>query len=184
MNQLSPVFLLSQIPQLWLRCANFELYLVDPVVETLTPPMIISPAELEPGEFEFVYPIHDYGQKLMTSRAQDMYNGLSMCRLYYTIEKMIFMLIERIKQGGASSEDEVQIAFGGHLNAQRKAFESVINLTYNVVVINFDPGVWGERYLENIKQIAQKGYGYPSESPRTIYRQHPNIKKATLSSKY
>jgi hypothetical protein len=103
-----------------------------------------------------------------------------MCKLYYTIEKMIFLLTERLKTGGISVETEVQIAFGGHELAQRKTFESVINLPYNVVVTNFDPGVWGEKYLQTVKRLADKGYGYPPEAPRDSYRQTPST---TLGSK-
>lgn len=87
------------------------------------------------------------------------------------IEKMIHILVERLKSGGVSPEDEVQVAFGGHELAQRKAFESVINLSYNVVVTNFDPGAWGEKYLKNVKQISKSGYGYPKEAPRDNFRQ-------------
>ena len=94
-----------------------------------------------------------------------------MCKLYYTIEKMIFLLVERLKTGGVAAETEVQVAFGGHELAQRKGFESIINLSYNVVVTNFDPGVWGDHYLKMAKRLADKGYGYPSEAPRDTYRQ-------------
>ena len=97
--------------------------------------------------------------------------GKSMCKLFYTIEKIIFMLVERLKTGGTSAETEVQVAFGGHELAQRKGFESIINLSYNVVVTNFDPGPWGERYLQVVKRLAEKGYGYPAEAPRDSYRQ-------------
>ena len=83
---------------------------------------------------------------------------------------MIFLLVERLKSGGVSTEAEVQIAFGGHELAQRKGFESVINLVHNVVVTNFEPGRWGERYLEIVKRLSEKGYGYPSEAPRDVYR--------------
>ena len=96
--------------------------------------------------------------------------GMSMCKLFYTIEKMIYLLIERLKTSGVDAETEVQVAFGGHEIAQRKAFESIINLTYNVVATNFDPGVWGERYLQTVKRLADKGYGYPSEAPRDNFR--------------
>jgi hypothetical protein len=80
-------------------------------------------------------------------------------------------LVERLKAGGVATDTEVQIAFGGHELAQRKGFESIINLSYNVVVTNFDPGPWGERYLQIVKRLADKGYGYPPESPRDTYRQ-------------
>ena len=38
------------------------------------------------------------------------------------------------------------------------------------MVTNFDPGSWGERYLEIVKRLSDRGYGYPSEAPREIYK--------------
>ena len=105
--------------------------------------------------------------------------GMSMCKLFFTIEKMINILISRLKSGGVSQETEVQVAFGGHEIAQRKAFESIINLSYNVVVTNFEPGEWGERYLENVKRMASK-YGYPPEAPRETYKQSYNSSSAGI----
>lgn len=169
-----PLLLVERVYQLWRHWADFELYIVSPTIDVIFPPLILLP-ELISGantgmeEWEFVYPIHDYGYKMVTSKGMDM-SGMSMCKLFFTIEKMIYLLIERMKSGGVDSDVEVQVAFGGHEIAQRKAFESVINLTYNVVVTNFDPGAWGEMYLQNIKRIADKGYGYPSETPRTSFR--------------
>lgn len=168
-----PVSLIEKVYQLWGHWADFHLFIITPTIDIISPPLII-PAEALPdsNEMEFVYSIHDHGYKLSTSKGQDMYSvGMSMCRMYYTIEKMIYLLIERLKSGGISTETEVQVAFGGHELAQRKAFESIINLSYNVVVTNFDPGVWGERYLQTVKRLADRGYGYPSEAPRERYRQ-------------
>lgn len=169
-----PGLLLERVYQLWWRWANFELYIVSPTIEAITPPLILYPeiisgANADTEEREFVYPIHDFGFKMVTSKGLDM-SGMSMCKLFYTIEKMIYLLIERLKSGGVDAEQEVQVAFGGHEIAQRKAFESIINLSYNVVVTNFDPGPWGDAYLRNIKVIADKGYGYPSEAPRSIFK--------------
>lgn len=163
-----PVALIERVYQLWWHWADFELFIVSPTIPAVSPPIIMEP-ELIPGsnEREFVYPIHDHGYKLTTSKSQDMFTaGMSMCKMFYTIEKMIYLLIERLKSGGVDEETEVQIAFGGHEIAQRKAFESVINLSYNVVVTNFDPGAWGERYLQTVKRLADKGYGYPRPAPR------------------
>lgn len=158
--------------QMWLNWAHFELSFISPQIDEAFPPTMIAPEDVgSSDEKEFVYPICDYGNKLSTSKATDMYSvGMSMCKLFYTIEKMIFILIERLKEIGTDTETEVQISFDGHLLAQRKAFESVINLNYNVVVVNFDPGVWGEHYLAIVKRLADKGYGYPSETPRDVYR--------------
>lgn len=162
----------EKVYQLWWHWADFHLFIITPSFDIIEPPVVV-PAEPLPGshELEFVYPIHDYGFKFSVSKAQDMYNaGQSMCKLFYTIEKIIFLMIERLKAGGVTTETEVQIAFGGHELAQRKGFESIINLSYNVVITNFDPGEWGERYLQIAKRLADKGYGYPPESPRDTYK--------------
>lgn len=176
-----PITIVERVYQLWWRWADFQLYIITPTIQEISPPVIIPPEHLPHSEeYEFVYPIIDEGFRLRTSKAENMYSaGMSMCKLYYTIEKMIFLLVERLKASGISTETEVQIAFGGHELAQRKAFESVINLVYNVVVTNFDPGSWGERYLEMVKRLADKGYGYPPQAPRNTYR-HPPTSGKTL----
>ena len=163
----------EKIYQLCWNWASFELFIITPTIDVKEPPLVIQAERLlNSEELEFVYPIYDHGFKLSTSKAEDMFvAGKSMCKLNYTIEKMIFILIERLKEAGVSAETEVQISFMGHELAKRKAFESVINLNFNVLVTNFDPGVWGERYLQNVKVIGDKGYGYPSETPRDNYRQ-------------
>lgn len=168
-----PVQLVERVYQLWWHWADFSLFIVSPTIEVISPAIVHEP-ELIPQteEHEFVYPIHDHGYKLTTSKAQDMYTaGMSMCKLFYTIEKMMAILVERLKTGGVDAETEVQVAFGGHLIAQRKAFEIVINLKENVVVTNFDSGEWGERFLQNIKRLSDKGYGFPPTAPRTSYKQ-------------
>jgi hypothetical protein len=170
-----PMTIVERVYQIWWNWADFHLFIVSPFIETIIPPIIVKP-EVIPGtsELEFVYTIQDAGSRLSTSKGEDMVSaGMSMFKLYMTIEKMIYMLVERLKSGGINSETEVQVSFGGHLLAQRKAFESIINLSYNVVVTNFDPGAWGERYLQIVKQNADK-YGYPPEAPRQTYRQSFN----------
>lgn len=166
LQQVAGVFLL------WWHWAYFEITVTSPSLPRYIPPKIVHPAPISGSdEQEFVYEIIDSGYKLATSKGEDMYSvGMSMCKMFYTIEKMIFILIQRIKEEGINTETEVQITFDGHLLAQRKAFESIINLNYNVVVTNFDPGPWGEKYLEMVKRMSDKGYGYPSEAPREVYK--------------
>jgi hypothetical protein len=168
----NPIRLVERVYQIWWHWADFHLYVISPHIDTISPPIIISSERISGSEeMEFVYSIHDSGAKLSTSKSEDMMSaGMSMCKLFYTIEKMIYLLVERLKSSGVSTDTEVQIAFGGHELAQRKAFESIINLSYNVVVTNFDPGVWGERYLQTVKRVADKGYGYPVEAPRDNFR--------------
>lgn len=167
---------------LWWQCADFHLYVTHPILERFSEPKIILPEKLaDSDQVEFVYPITDYGDQFSTSKGEDFYAaGFSMCKLYFTIEKMIAILVERFKEGGISEETEVQVAFGGHEFAQRKAFESVINLKYNVVVTNFDPGQWGEKYLQNVKRISDQGYGYPTETPRDTYRNLATINSTMI----
>jgi hypothetical protein len=163
----------SGVYQLWGNWAYFELIINSPIIDELVPAVIIEPAIVDNDTFEFVYPIVDFGNKLITSKGEDMYSvGTSMCKLYYTIEKMIGILMDRVKSSGGGNEElkEVLVEFDGNQLAQRKAFESIINLNHNVVVSNFDPGTWGEKYLATIKRLADKGYGYPSEAPRDIYK--------------
>lgn len=167
-----PIARVQMVYQLWSHWADFTLLIIDPSFDAIIPPKILLPEPVGNDELEFVYPIRDFGYKMSTSKAEDMFtSGMSMCKLYYTIEKMITLLIERLKEGGTGTETEVQVAFAGHELAMRKAFESIINLTYNVVVTNFDPGSWGQRYLETVKRIGNLGYGYPSVTPRMPYRQ-------------
>ncbi|MBA2653336.1 MAG: virulence factor [Tatlockia sp.] len=163
-----PIALIERIYQLWWHWADFSIYVVSPTILSIVPPIIIEP-EVDPqtNKPEFVYNIFDHGFKLTTSKAEEMYSaGMSMCKLFATIEKMIYILVERLKSGGISEETEVQVSFGGHEIAQRKAFESIINLPYNVVVTNFDPGDWGEQYLQTVKRLGERGYGYPRTAPR------------------
>lgn len=164
--------LASIVYQVWQRWANFELTIVSPSLPNFDPPHILKPESLPNNEgVEFVYIIHDYGNKFITSKQEELFSaGLSMCKLHYTIEKIIALLVARLDQGGVDKETEVQIAFAGHESAQRKGFESVINLKENVIVINFEPGVWGERYLNLVKKWADRGFGYPKEAPRDVYR--------------
>ncbi len=167
---------------LWWRFADFHLYVTHPVLERFSSPQIITSEKLaDRNHEEFVYSIMDYGDQFSTSKGEDIFTaGFSMCKLYFTIEKIILLLIERLKNEGISEKTEVQLAFGGHEFAQRKAFESIINLKHNVVVTNFDPGSWGEKYLQNVKRISDQGYGYPTEAPRDTYR-HPTTMNSSTS---
>ena len=167
---------------LWWHWAYFEITVTSPSLPTYNPPKIVHPALVSgTDDYEFAYDICDRGYKLSTSKGEEMYSvGMSMCKMFYTIEKMIYILVKRIKDEGINTEAEVQVTFDGHLLAQRKAFESIINLNYNVVVTNFDPGSWGERYLEIVKRLSDRGYGYPSEAPREIYKIN---KRSTTPSK-
>lgn len=168
-----PIALIEKVYQIWWRWADFHIYVIDPTLSVIDPARVIPPEPLEGStDVEFVYPIVDQGFQLSTSKGEELFTaGLSMCKMYYTIEKIISILIERLKASGVDMEAEIKVSFGGHELCQRKAFESIINLPYNVVVTNFEPGTWGESYLATVKRMADKGYGFPSETPRDNYRQ-------------
>lgn len=155
------------------RFADFHIYVANNLFKRYPKPELMMPDRLPNSDlYEFVYPIVNFGDQLSTSKGEDGYRaGFSMCKLYFTIEKMVAILIDNLKAQGIDEQTEVQIALGGHEFAQRKGFESIINLKYNVVVTNFDPGEWGERYLQNVKQLSEHGFGYPPEAPRDIYKQ-------------
>jgi hypothetical protein len=175
----------SEAYQLYWRWSHFELKITEPnAFEPIDPPKIILPELIDgSSEVEFVYPIYDFGNVLSTSKGEEIHNtGMSMCKLHFTIEKMIYLLIEKLKSGGIDESVAVHIEFDGHELAQRKAFESVINLAYNVVVTNFDPGAWGDKYLAIVKRLGEKGYGYPLKSPRVeVY--HRSYSASTAAKK-
>ncbi|MCC5791250.1 MAG: virulence factor [Legionellaceae bacterium] len=164
--------------------AWFSLHVISPYIEPIRPSIIHMPDSLEDREqeAEHVYPIIDTGDSLATSKAEEMFHaGFSHCKLYYTIEKMLWLLHERLRSGGIGSEDEVQIAIHGYQSAIRYAFASVINMQENILILNFDPGNWGEQYLEVIKRMAQN-YGFPAASPRDMFRKGHGQSKRPLRS--
>jgi hypothetical protein len=90
----NPLAMVDKVYLLWWNWADFHIQIISPHFDFVHPPKIIEP-ELIPGtnEHEFVYPIHDFGSRLSTSKAQDMFSaGMSMCRMHFTIEKMIFII--------------------------------------------------------------------------------------------
>lgn len=163
----------SLVYLLWWNWADFSLTVVSPTMKTFEKPKILKPGK------EFVYTIHDFGNRWTTSKQADMFAmGKSMCRLHYTIEKIIDLLIQRLKSMNIDDKTEVQVLLEGHELAQRKGFEVIINLAYNVVVANFNPGPWGEWYLRTVKNLSDKGYGFPSPAPRDTYK-NPMKKEST-----
>lgn len=164
--------LADAIYQLWQHWADFEIKILSPSLPILNPHVIHLP-ELIPNstDYEFVYPIHDHGDRLLTSKQNELFSsGKSMCKLYYTIEKMIAILVQRLEHEHVGTDQEIQVAFDGHELPQRKGFEVIINLKQNLVVTNFIPGAWGEYYLRAVKNLSDRGYGYPTQSPRDIYK--------------
>jgi len=135
-------------------------------------PNIIKPAPLIEDEsiFEYVYPIYDYGDRLLASKQSDSeLNQMSMLKMYYTIEKMVMLWSEKIKET-KTAPDELFFYLEGHVYCLRKAFEVIINLPDNWLIMNFDPGEWGNNYLSTLQRLRKKDFNYPPPAPRDLYR--------------
>ncbi len=167
-DNLTPELIAEYIEYFAFLWADFTLTIVDPVVEAVSPPTIIEPEVNEDTkEKEHVYSIIDEGFRLKMSRGEEAFSsGNSLFKYFMTIEKMVSILVERLKTGGISDETEVRVAFYGFELGQRKAFESILNLSQNVVVVNYDAAEWGERFMNIVLQLAERGYGMPSATPR------------------
>lgn len=139
-------------------------------------PKIYQPQPLieDPNTLEFVYPILDYGNCLVSSKGMEtLFSGQSMLKMYYTIDKMISILHEKITDKESEigqTFPEVSIELWGFDLCLRKAFEVIINLPENWIITNYEPGDWGNRYLDILQKLAEKGYAYPPPAPRDYYR--------------
>lgn len=135
-------------------------------------PNIIGPAPLIEDEslLEYVYPIYDFGDRLLASKQSDSeLNQTSMIKMYYTIEKMVMLWSEKIKAIDVES-GELFFYLEGHTYCLRKAFEVIINLPDNWLIMNFDPGEWGNNYLATLQRLRKKDFAYPPPAPRDFYR--------------
>lgn len=157
--------------------ASLEIRIDDPRFALTEEPVVIKPAPLEddPNQLEFVYTILDYGDRLMASKqSENQIEDLSMLRMYYTIEKMICVMSEKLhKIEPTKNEDlekEILFYLEGHQLCMRKAFEVIINLPDNWVVMNFDPGTWGNNYLATLQRLRDKNFDYPPPAPRDYFR--------------
>jgi len=152
--------------------AFFEIRIEHEHFKLQDEPNIILPAPLEddPNLLEHVYSIYDYGDRLVTAKQSEAeINQQSMLKMYYTIEKMIAIWNEKIHSANASS-DELFFYIDGHVFCLRKAFEVIINLTDNWLIMNFDPGEWGNNYLATLQRLRKKDFSYPPPAPRDVYR--------------
>ena len=132
---------------------------------------IIQPQPLieDASQYEFVYPIFDHGDRLLS--AKELGTGSCMIKMFYTIEKMISELYQKyLAAAGGGGIDEFKIYLEGEVLSIRKAFEVIINLPENWVVMNFEPGDWGGYYLNTLQKLYDKGYSYPEPAPRDYYR--------------
>lgn len=169
-SNMSETDILDYLYYLKMIWGDFHLYIVEPLIEIRVPDKIIPPKTFDDGEIENVFDIHDEGFRLSTSRGvEGIVLGHSLLKFYNTIEKMVAILVERMSSGGVDKDVEVRVAFYGHELGQRKAFESILNLEQNVVVTNFDGGEWADRLMNMVLNLADRGYGLPSSSPRKSY---------------
>ncbi len=170
LNDMDEYDISDYVYYLWMIWGDFQLYIIDPLIEPISPSIIIPPSQVKNDEYENVFDIHDEGFRLSCSRGYEgIALGHSLLKFYNTIEKMVALLVERIRTGGIDDETEVKVAFYGHELGQRKAFESILNLEQNVIVTNFDPGEWGDRFMKTVLTLVEKGYGPPQGSPRKVY---------------
>ncbi len=182
-KELDEISLSKAIAYLNQARAFFEIRIENERFKLQEEPNIILPAPLEDdaNSLEHVYPIHDYGDRLVTAKQfETEINQLSMFKMYYTIEKMISIWNQKIKEEDASS-DELYFFLDGHLYCLRKAFEVIINLTDNWLIMDFDPGEWGNNYLATLQRLRKKDFSYPPPAPRDIYRHKPGIKTLKAS---
>ncbi len=178
-HELNEIALQQGILYLQQTHAYFELRIEHPSFVLTEQPVIIKPAPLEDDkhQVEHVYSIFDFGDRLITSKVTEhQIENLSMLKMFYTIEKMVFIMhdkISKIDSGGSTSDDkqnEFMFYLDGHILCLRKAFEVIINLPDNWLVMNFEPGEWGNSYISALQRLREQGYQYPPPAPRDIYR--------------
>ena len=85
-----------------------------------------------------------------------------------------------LSSSGGANNDEVKVFLDGHILCKRKMFEVIINLSENWVVMNFDPGQWGNNYLDGLQKLYKRGYPYPPSAPRTVFQHKPGTPTGTL----
>lgn len=166
---------------LWLIYADFHITVVEPFIQIIEPPTIIKPAyDQERQMYENVYTILDYGYAFRTSRGEDASLGsTAMGKLYNTIHKIIRLVLKRVQDeasGGTGKFDpnaEIKIGLFGHELGKRKAFALIMDWDINANIVNFDPRIWGERFISNLKNMIASGRGYPPDLKRVSERVAP-----------
>lgn len=176
---------LSQyLTYLWMLYANSHIMLVAPYVESKVPAVFIPPAYDETLKaVENVYTILDHGYAFSTSRGEDATAGsTAMGKLYNTIQKMVRLIFERVKEQGGdagttgnSADTEIKIALFGHELGRRKAFALIMDQeNVNVNIVNFDPVAWGEQFINNLKFMIESGHGAPTDLKNVAERIAPS----------
>jgi hypothetical protein len=132
-------------------------------------------------QYEHVYVILDHGYSFSTSRGEESILGVTaMGKLYNTIQKMIRLTLARVKEksggeGAFNPEEEIKLALFGHELGKRKAFALSMDLEANVNIVNFDPRIWGERFINNLKNMISAGRGYPPDLKHVSERVAPGL---------
>lgn len=158
--------------------AFIEIRVPQDILSFSEKPVIHQPQALleDSKQFEFVYSILDYGNCLMTSKVMEhLFSGQSMLKMYYTIDKMVSILHQKIKNKEDETGEtfpEISVELWGYELCLRKAFEVIINLPDNWIITNYEPGDWGNHYLDILQKLAEKGFPYPPPAPRDYYRHH------------
>lgn len=154
---------------LWAVYANFEIMIVSPFIETKKTPTIIKPDyDKEKQTYESVYLIADHGYAFRTARGSESSEGTTaMGKMYRTIQKIIRLVIKRLEEhavedgGTFDPQTEVKLALFGYELSRRKSFALIMDLDVNINIVNFDPRVWGERFIANLKYMITSGHGCP-----------------------
>ncbi len=174
------VSLSSFVDYLWMIYANFQVMIVAPFIETISPPVIIKPEyDQKTQQYENVYMIFDHGYAFSTSRGEEsMLGTTAMGKLFNTIQKIIQLVVKRVidsvgGEGAFNPQEEIKIALFGHELGKRKAFALAMDLEANVNIINFDPRIWGERFINNLKNMIATGHGYPKDLKHVSERVAP-----------
>ena len=151
---------LEDVYYLYICWGDFHLTITKPYFDEQLPPTVIPPAvDKKTKQLEDVYPIVDYGNRFSTSPGEELaIGGRATGKLLNTVEKIISLAIARAKQGSSDPVPEIRVAFLGLDIAQRKAYKLCMDAVENVLVTNFEPGEWGERFLKSTKELLDRGY--------------------------
>ena len=152
---------LEDVYYLWICWGDFHLYITQPYVEEHFPPVIIPPAyDAKTKKTEFVYPIFDYGNRFSTSPGEELAKGgRSTGKLLKTVEKIMALAIARGKERTTGDAlPDIRVAFLGLDIAQRKAYKLCLDAEENVIVTNFEPGEWRDRFAKTSQEMQERGY--------------------------
>jgi hypothetical protein len=164
---IADVSLAQSLYYILLLWVDFHLYISSPYISPQQVPTVIKPGmKSDQDETECVYTIYDYGDHFSTSVGDRLAMGTrSTARMFNTVIKMMDLVVKRVKEvdsnagsAEAGEEQAVRVALDGHEIPQRMAFKQCVMHELNILVTNFDPGVWGERQLRVMEHLASRGF--------------------------